>query len=97
MLFGGTASMVFVHRLFSIDSRFWLDHHAGNATPTQTLVASIVLLRRFLTSFGIVDWEDLGVWEKVRDRTGRSIGDKSAVSATRTIVGPDLVELWNAP
>lgn len=96
-LFGGAVSMGFVHKLFTIDTRFWLAQHARGASAMENMVAAMLLFRSFLASFGIVDWEDLGVWEKVRDRTGRAIGNGEATLRIISTVGTQIVHLWNTP
>jgi thiopeptide-type bacteriocin biosynthesis protein len=98
LLFGGGEAMEHVHGLFSCDSRFWLGHHAAGKGETEALMLSLVLLRALFSGLGIVDWEDLGVWDCVRARTGRRFPDGVDAAA------PDLAEmsrlivgLWNDP
>ncbi len=76
-LFGGPRSMPHVHRLFTADSLAWLDHHrraghtAGSA-PADWRV-SLSLLRGVFEGLGIVGWEHRGVWEAIREDTGRRL------------------------
>ncbi|MEV5599219.1 thiopeptide-type bacteriocin biosynthesis protein [Streptomyces sp. NPDC052496] len=83
-LFGGPRAMPYVHRIFTADSLAWLDHHArpaaaGAIAPAAPPVAdwrvSLTLLRDLLDGLGIVGWEHRGVWESVRDDTGRRLAD----------------------
>ncbi|MFJ2912167.1 thiopeptide-type bacteriocin biosynthesis protein [Streptomyces sp. NPDC087228] len=76
-LFGGPASMPWVHELFTADSLAWLDHHVrrgngdGQAPPDWRL--SLTLLREMFDGLHIVGWEHRGVWEAVRTDTGRTL------------------------
>ncbi|MDN3297554.1 thiopeptide-type bacteriocin biosynthesis protein [Streptomyces ficellus] len=74
-LFGGPRSMPLVHALFTADSLAWLDHHT--AQDRGTLPAdwrvSLTLLRALLDGLGIVGWEHRGVWQVVREDTGRRL------------------------
>ncbi|GAB4520838.1 MAG: hypothetical protein Tsb0019_22010 [Roseibium sp.] len=98
LLFGGAGAMDHVHRLFSRDSRYWLRHHAGGRGETEALVNSLVLLRALFTGLGIVDWEDLGVWDCVRSRTGRRFPEGvDAASGEVAAMSRILVGLWNDP
>lgn len=75
-LFGGIHSMKYVHQLFSIDSIYWLRCHARSANQMEIMLNSLYLLRHLFLNLGIVDWEDIDVWDKVRSRTGRSLPDE---------------------
>ncbi|QGV82077.1 thiopeptide-type bacteriocin biosynthesis protein [Streptomyces ficellus] len=74
-LFGGVTAMPLVHALFTADSLAWLDHHAARgkpgAPPPADWRVSLTLLRAALDGLGIVGWEHRGVWQVVRDDTGR--------------------------
>ncbi|HYG48051.1 MAG TPA: thiopeptide-type bacteriocin biosynthesis protein [Allosphingosinicella sp.] len=97
-LFGGRAAMAHVHRLFTADSRFWLAQHSRRVSPTERLMAALALLRRLYVSLGIIDWEDIDVWEKVRDRTGRAVPDEARLDAgVKRSVYDSFVEAWAAP
>ncbi len=72
LLFGGPASMPFVHRIFTVDSRAWLAFHRLE-TSTPAWAFSLALLRQILDGVGVAGWEDLGVWERIRSRTGRTL------------------------
>jgi thiopeptide-type bacteriocin biosynthesis protein len=71
-LFGGPASMPFVHRIFTIDSLAWLAFWRLE-TPGPPWAFSLSLLRYLLDGVGVVGWEDLGVWDLIRSRTGRAL------------------------
>ncbi|MEU0666601.1 thiopeptide-type bacteriocin biosynthesis protein [Streptomyces lavendulocolor] len=73
-LFGGPRAMPLVHALFTADSLAWLDHHAVPAeeAPADWRV-SLTLLRAVLDGLGVVGWEHRGVWEVVREETGRRL------------------------
>ncbi|MFG3499523.1 thiopeptide-type bacteriocin biosynthesis protein [Streptomyces sp. NPDC047928] len=80
-LFGGARSMPWAHRLFTADSFAWLDHHGcppegtdGGPRPAGWRV-SLTLLRAVFDGLGIVGWEDRGVWQVVREETGRRLAD----------------------
>lgn len=97
-LFGGAGSMRHVHGLFSEDSGFWLAHHARPEQGERTLEVALILLRYVFSGLGVVDWEDIDVWEKVRSRTGRAFpagfdADGSALGE----VGATILRLWSEP
>jgi thiopeptide-type bacteriocin biosynthesis protein len=71
-LFGGDRSMECVHRLYTADSLAWLDHHTGTRPPADWRV-SLTLLRAVLDGLGVVGWEHRGVWQAVREETGRRL------------------------
>lgn len=97
-LFGGKASMQHVHRLFTRDSRYWLAHHRHGRGPAEAMLAALAMLRCVFRGLGIVDWEDLGVWEKVRARTGRSFPEGVGTDTTGIADMSDIiVRVWNSP
>ncbi|MEW2292968.1 thiopeptide-type bacteriocin biosynthesis protein [Streptomyces sp. NPDC006743] len=74
-LFGGPRSMPHVHALFTADSLAWLDVHtavAGAPAPADWRV-SLPLLGAVFDGLGVVGWEHRGVWQAVRDETGRRL------------------------
>ncbi|WP_318199692.1 thiopeptide-type bacteriocin biosynthesis protein [Streptomyces sp. SCL15-4] len=74
-LFGGPRSMPWVHALFTADSRAWLDVHtavAGAPAPVGWRV-SLALLHAVFDGLDIVGWEHRGVWQVVREETGRRL------------------------
>ncbi|MFG3258585.1 thiopeptide-type bacteriocin biosynthesis protein [Streptomyces sp. NPDC048172] len=103
-LFGGRASMPYVHGLFTADSLAWLDHHLAAPGREGELAAwrhSLLLLRECFTGLGIVGWEHRGVWEAVRERTGRGVrgagpADPAALAA-RQRAAEGIVSCWRAP
>jgi thiopeptide-type bacteriocin biosynthesis protein len=76
-LFGGPVSMRSVHELFTIDSLAWLDYYVAASKEevgaASAWALSLVMLRALFTGLGITDWEDLDVWDRLRQRAGRSI------------------------
>ncbi|MFB7916674.1 thiopeptide-type bacteriocin biosynthesis protein [Streptomyces sp. NPDC056061] len=76
-LFGGPASMPWVHELFTADSLAWLDHHArcgsGGERAQSDWRFSLALLREMFDGLHIVGWEHRGVWDAVRTDTGRTL------------------------
>ncbi|MFC8919599.1 thiopeptide-type bacteriocin biosynthesis protein [Streptomyces sp. NPDC047821] len=76
-LFGGPRAMPLVHGLFTADSLAWLDHHAarggGGEPPPADWRVSLTLLRAVLDGLGVVGWEHRGVWQVVREETGRRL------------------------
>ncbi|MEW2159963.1 thiopeptide-type bacteriocin biosynthesis protein [Streptomyces sp. NPDC007189] len=94
-LFGGPLSMRLVHDLFTVDSFAWLEHHTaatadGGPAPLADWRLSLVLLGGLLDGLGVVGWEHRGVWEVVRDDTGRRLGpcpDQSTLRAAAGILG----------
>ncbi|QLJ02737.1 hypothetical protein HZZ00_18050 [Streptomyces sp. NEAU-sy36] len=98
-LFGGPASMRYVHDLFTADSLAWLDHHLGNADeeaarPVADWRVSLVLLDGVLRGLGIVGWEHRGVWQVVRDDAGRGLPGPAPDEVRRAAAG--IAEAWGA-
>ncbi|MET9146875.1 MULTISPECIES: thiopeptide-type bacteriocin biosynthesis protein [unclassified Streptomyces] len=74
-LFGGPRSMPHVHALFTADSLAWLDAHtaaAGGPAPADWRI-SLTLLGAVFEGLGIVGWEHRGIWQVVREETGRRL------------------------
>ncbi|MFL4492544.1 thiopeptide-type bacteriocin biosynthesis protein [Streptomyces sp. VTCC 41912] len=91
-LFGGRASMPYVHRLFTHDSLAWLDHHARHPCPEGEATAwrrSLFMLREVFAGLGVVGWEHRGVWDVVREDTGRRL-----TTAARDGHGPGGGAAW---
>ena len=91
-LFGGPVSMPYVHRLFTVDALAWLAFH-GAATPVPGWMFSLALLRRLYDGLAIVGWEDLDVWERIRNKGDRRLppelnGERLAA------VAPAIRALW---
>lgn len=96
-LFGGPRAMPLVHALFTADSLAWLDHHAApdKEAPADWRV-SLTLLRAVLDGLGVVGWEHRGVWQVVRDETGRRlVGGLHDTSLQRAAAG--IRAYWNLP
>jgi len=92
-LFGGPASMPWVHEVFTADSLAWLDHHvrcgSGGGRMTADWRYSLALLREMFDGLHIIGWEHRGVWEAVRTDTGRclpgGLGDDALRQAAQGI------------
>lgn len=70
-LFGGPDAMRHVHRLFTVDSLLWLDHHAEPAGPEWA--HSLSVLAALLAGLGVTDLEDLDVWARIRGDLRRGL------------------------
>ncbi|MCG8917360.1 thiopeptide-type bacteriocin biosynthesis protein [Actinokineospora sp. PR83] len=70
-LFGGDESMRHVHRLFTVDSLTWLDHHT-TARKTPAWALSLLMLRAVFDGLRVVGWEDRDVWGRVADSGRRT-------------------------
>jgi thiopeptide-type bacteriocin biosynthesis protein len=84
-LFGGPAAMHHVHRLFTVDSMAWLDHHVRPTLPAWLL--SMRLLRSVFGGLGLC----CQAWSSVRDNCGRRVTHKDdAVTLARA----ELRAVW---
>ncbi|WP_307808423.1 thiopeptide-type bacteriocin biosynthesis protein [Streptomyces oryzae] len=100
-LFGGPASMAYVHDLFTLDSFAWLDHHVAHAGREGQLTAwrhSLLLLRELFAGLGIVGWEHRGVWQALSGEAGRGLrGAAAGVDpAARQQAAAGIVAYWRA-
>lgn len=98
VLFGGPTSMAFVHALFTVDSLIWLDYHAAPAAvaaESPPWLVSFVLLRHLLDGLDVRGWEDLGVWDAVRDDTGRRLPPDGPAPPGYRELGDGLRDLWS--
>jgi thiopeptide-type bacteriocin biosynthesis protein len=99
-LFGGHASMAYVHDLFTVDSLAWLDHHLHHPGREGQLTGwrhSLLMLREVFTGLGIVGWEHRGVWEVIRTQAGRGVraADLAAEErATRQRAAQGIAARW---
>lgn len=94
-LFGGPTSMAYVHGLFTVDSQAWLAFF-GLADRCSPWMFSLAMLRQMLTGLAIANWEDLGVWERIRRQTRRELPpglDQAKVDA----VAGTMRTLWTDP
>lgn len=82
-LFGGPAAMPHVHRLFTVDSVAWLDHHVRPVLPAW--LVSMRLLRSVFGGLGLC----CQAWPRVRDTCGRrlELRDDSVVVACAELRG----------
>ncbi|GAA2598781.1 thiopeptide-type bacteriocin biosynthesis protein [Streptomyces axinellae] len=99
-LFGGHASMPYVHDLFTLDSLAWLDHHLQHPGKQGQLTGwrhSLLLLREVFTGLGIVGWEHRGVWEIIRTQAGRGVRPAALADTDRSArqrAAQGIVERW---
>ncbi|MEU5833645.1 thiopeptide-type bacteriocin biosynthesis protein [Streptomyces diacarni] len=101
-LFGGPASMAYVHDLFTLDSLAWLDHHVNHpegAGPSVGWRQSLLMLREVFDGLGIVGWEHRGVWDAVARETGRRLRDAAAAidPSARERAAAGVVAYWRTP
>ncbi|MGX1315639.1 thiopeptide-type bacteriocin biosynthesis protein [Streptomyces calvus] len=97
-LFGGSASMRWVHELFSVDSRLWLAYHASPslAASEPAWALSLVMTSHLLDSLSITGWERLDVWERVR-RAGRALRPAVARSGEIAEALRKIQSVWTDP
>lgn len=96
-LFGGAASMPYVHDLFTADSLAWLDVHADGGAGAPAWLMSLAMLRALHAALGIEGWEALDVWDRVRRQTGRRLPDRVLASEEFAATAADLRALWVSP
>lgn len=100
-LFGGPLSMRSVHDLFTADSLAWLSYHAratpGQAAPPPAWVLSLLMLRALFAALHIADWEDLDVWERVQQKTGRSLPPGALPASDLADVAEGIQAMWRDP
>jgi thiopeptide-type bacteriocin biosynthesis protein len=95
-LFGGIRSMRFVHDLFTIDSLTWLDFHTIKTSlqPGAAWATSLTMLRKIFGYLGISGWEVLDVWERIRDKTGRSLPSEVRDSESFDAFSEQIQAAW---
>jgi thiopeptide-type bacteriocin biosynthesis protein len=98
-LFGGPRSMPFVHALFTVDSLVWLDYHAcraieGDAVSPAWLV-SLAMLRTVFAGLDITGWEDVGVWDCIRNVAGRRLGGEEVSVPAYGAVADEIRGVWS--
>jgi luciferase family oxidoreductase group 1 len=92
-LFGGPASMPFVHDIFTVDSAAWL---ALNALRTRdsAWVFSLAMQRQLLAGLEVVGWEDIDVWTRIGRQAGRTLPDQ--LSTDRVHAAAERIRgLWS--
>lgn len=100
-LFGGPLSMRFVHESFTIDSLAWLDYHAA---PASSLVRglpewalSLAMLSPLFVGLGMHDFEDINVWDTIRNKLGRRLRDDARSQADFVSIASEIRQLWQDP
>ncbi|WP_229377120.1 thiopeptide-type bacteriocin biosynthesis protein [Streptomyces spirodelae] len=101
-LFGGPASMPYVHDLFTLDSFAWLDHHVHHPGRDGQFLGwrfSLLLLRELFVGLGIVGWEHRGVWHAMRREAGRGLRGAAAKidPAAREQATAGIIAYWRTP
>jgi thiopeptide-type bacteriocin biosynthesis protein len=85
-LFGGPVAMPHVHRLFTADSLAWLTRE-GVGDPGPAWAFSLAVLASVLPAMGIHGWEDIEVWQRIREQCHRRVPadlDPARVAAVAT-------------
>ncbi|MDQ2958751.1 MAG: thiopeptide-type bacteriocin biosynthesis protein [Actinomycetota bacterium] len=95
-LFGGPTSMECVHALFTVDSLGWLDHHRAAVAGWPAWMFSLYSIRAILDGLGIVGWEDLGVWSRVRGRGARRLSEEVTGTPQFTDAAAGIQQAWAA-
>jgi thiopeptide-type bacteriocin biosynthesis protein len=98
-LFGGQTSMKYAHALFTVDSLIWLDYHAlaipdGEDSDAAWLV-SLASLAAVLDGLDITGWEDLGVWNHVREATRRHLAEDATSLPEYAEVARSVRAIWS--
>lgn len=94
-LFGGPVSMRSVHRIFTADSLAWLGFHAAAQPVGPAWAMSLLMVRALLDALGVVGWEDLNVWERLRTHAGRRLTPDARASTGP--VADAIRRSWAAP
>lgn len=98
-LFGGPRSMSFVHALFTVDSLIWLDYHSCRAVEGEAIspawLVSLAALRTVFAGLDITGWEDIGVWDCIREMAGRRLGEDQVSLPLYANVAGELRDAWS--
>jgi thiopeptide-type bacteriocin biosynthesis protein len=94
-IFGGPSSMECVHRFFTHDSLGWLDQLAAPSDLSPWRF-SLHTLRALFDGLEIVGWEDLGVWNQVRQRTGRQLSAPALGTPEFAAAATGIRSAWRA-
>jgi thiopeptide-type bacteriocin biosynthesis protein len=98
-LFGGPRSMSFVHALFTVDSLIWLDYHACRAVGGDEIspawLVSLAVLQTLFAGLDITGWEDIGVWDRIREVTGRRLSADNTALPTYAAVAAEIRDVWS--
>jgi thiopeptide-type bacteriocin biosynthesis protein len=94
-LFGGPASMPFVHRVFTLDSRAWLAF-SRRAAGTPAWVFSLALMRHLLDGLAIAGSQDVQVWERIGRQASRTL--PPGMAGEKTEAATEAIQaLWSDP
>ena len=98
-LFGGPLSMSLVHALFTVDSLIWLDYHACHAVEGEAIspawLVSLAVLRTVFAGLAIIGWEDIGVWDCIREIAGRQLGGDKVSLPMYGKVASEIRDVWS--
>lgn len=95
VLFGGPVSMEHVHRLFTIDSLAWLDHHTDGGTNQQSPVnLSLAVLRGLFDDLDIIGWESRDVWDRLRRVADRRFTEPITAEVGFTDMAGRIRRVW---
>jgi thiopeptide-type bacteriocin biosynthesis protein len=98
-LFGGQTSMKYVHALFTVDSLIWLDYHSCRTVDDETIspawLVSLAALRPVFAGLDITGWEDIGVWDRIREMAGRRLGEVQVSLPMYAKVADELRDTWS--
>jgi thiopeptide-type bacteriocin biosynthesis protein len=98
-LFGGAQSMRFVHALFTVDSLIWLDYHSCGTVEREAVspawLVSLATLRTVFAGLDITAWEDIGVWDSIRQIAGRRLGENKISLPIYAQVAGEIRDVWS--
>jgi thiopeptide-type bacteriocin biosynthesis protein len=98
-LFGGQMSMKYAHALFTVDSLIWLDYHSCRAIDDEAIspawLVSLAVLRTVFAGLDITGWEDIGVWDCIREMAGRRLGEAQVSLPMYANVAGELRDVWS--
>ncbi|MCH7737692.1 MAG: thiopeptide-type bacteriocin biosynthesis protein [Chloroflexi bacterium] len=101
VLFGGRDSIPYVHRFFTLDSMAWIKYHAqlendpnDETSNDPAWALSLAMMQALFSGLDITGWEDLGVWDHVRRKTGRRLFHELLSSADFTAAADEIRQKW---
>jgi hypothetical protein len=91
--------MGFVHSLFTVDSLIWLDYHSCRAVEGEAVspawLVSMAALRTVFDGLDITGWEDIGVWDRIRNIAGRRLVDVTHSLPLYAEIAKEIREAWS--